>query len=346
MSAKIQPWKNEEEFISKYQELKSSRKMGEYFNCSKSTILRYAKEINFDTKSVQTYKLSQEDKREILAAYGTKITSTQLAEKYNVSRGMITKLWYDANLTGKQKTVTKYDLTGQKINHLTVLEKTDNRDTSGNIKWLCKCDCGNLTEVSSTRLVSGEAKSCGCLNKQALEKGRGSNFQDLTGQKFGELTVLERCENKEFENGVLAVQWLCQCSCGNKTKVLASNLRTGNTQSCGLCQNNSHGNIKINQILTEANIPFEKEKRFNTCKDKSYLPFDFYVDNRYLIEYDGKQHFKENGLFNYESTHKHDIIKSQWCKANNIPLIRIPYTHYDNLSLKDLILETSSFVEK
>jgi hypothetical protein len=37
------------------------------------------------------------------------------------------------------------------------------------------------------------------------------------------------------------------------------------------------------------------------------------------------------------------MIKNQWCKENNIPLIRIPYTHLKDLSIEDLILETSKF---
>jgi hypothetical protein len=67
--------------------------------------------------------------------------------------------------------------------------------------------------------------------------------------------------------------------------------------------------------------------------------------NKYLIEFDGEQHHNQNSKFDYEYTHKHDLIKSQWCKDNNIPLIRIPYTHYDNLCIEDLLLETSQFIE-
>ena len=39
-----------------------------------------------------------------------------------------------------------------------------------------------------------------------------------------------------------------------------------------------------------------------------------------------------------------DIIKTQWCKDNNIPLIRIPYWHLKELKLEDLLLETSKFI--
>jgi hypothetical protein len=69
------------------------------------------------------------------------------------------------------------------------------------------------------------------------------------------------------------------------------------------------------------------------------------VNDKYLIEYDGRQHFSdENTIFNYNETLKHDKIKNQWCKENNIPLIRIPYTHLKDLCIEDLKLETSKFI--
>ena len=209
---------------------------------------------------------------------------------------------------------------------------------------MCQCDCGKKKTISAYDLKSGKIKSCGCLSKECLALGREAN--DLTNQIFGKLTVIKRCEDKIFSSGTPVVQWLCKCDCGRYTKVLASNLTSGNTQSCGLCGVNSHGNLKIDKILTEANIPFEREKRFNSCKDKTTLPFDFYVDDKYLIEYDGNYHYDNTGLYNTENVQKHDKLKTQWCKDNNIPLIRIPYTHYDNLCLDDLLLETTKFLIK
>ena len=41
-----------------------------------------------------------------------------------------------------------------------------------------------------------------------------------------------------------------------------------------------------------------------------------------------------------------DQIKNQWCIDNNIPIIRIPYTHLSNITIKDLVLETSDFIYK
>lgn len=54
------------------------------------------------------------------------------------------------------------------------------------------------------------------------------NFIDLTGQRFGRLTVIERAENKGH-----MTRWLCLCDCGNTTISQAANLRGGKTVSCG-----------------------------------------------------------------------------------------------------------------
>lgn len=71
----------------------------------------------------------------------------------------------------------------------------------------------------------------------------------------------------------------------------------------------------------------------------------------YLIEYDGVQHFKYrkntggwNNEENFNRTVKRDSYKNHWCLENNIPLIRIPYTHLKDIELEDLILESSQYL--
>lgn len=53
------------------------------------------------------------------------------------------------------------DLTGQKYGRLTVISQ-NGMTRSGNAKWLCRCDCGNLTTVAAGALRSGTTVSCGC----------------------------------------------------------------------------------------------------------------------------------------------------------------------------------------
>ena len=49
-------WGTDEEFITRYEELKSSRKMGEYYNCDKTSVLNHAKKIGYDINSNKKYK--------------------------------------------------------------------------------------------------------------------------------------------------------------------------------------------------------------------------------------------------------------------------------------------------
>ena len=70
---------------------------------------------------------------------------------------------------------------------------------------------------------------------------------DLTGRKFGKLTVIERAENSR--NG--KSRWLCKCECGNEKTTSGETLRSGKTSSCG-CRyfesnkgrNKTHGQTK------------------------------------------------------------------------------------------------------
>ena len=55
--------------------------------------------------------------------------------------------------------------------------------------------------------------------------------------------------------------------------------------SCG--HRKSNGEEKIKYILEQNKISYIREKIFSTCKDQKELPFDFYINNKYLIEYDG-----------------------------------------------------------
>ena len=58
------------------------------------------------------------------------------------------------------------DLTGQRFGKLTVKQFLKiGKDRSA--IWLCDCDCGNTTEVSTKKLNSGNTKSCGCLQSEA-----------------------------------------------------------------------------------------------------------------------------------------------------------------------------------
>jgi hypothetical protein len=136
-----------------------------------------------------------------------------------------------ASQLGKKRIL---NLVGERYGRLTVVEKSTRIGNSGSVYWNCLCDCGNETVVSAGCLKGGGTKSCGCLGKELarkeLKKIEERNFDknDLTGKKFGKLTVVSFQE--VGKNGRL---WKCICECGNTKIYTAGYLNSGRCLSCG-----------------------------------------------------------------------------------------------------------------
>lgn len=138
---------------------------------------------------------------------------------------------------------------------------------------------------------------------------------------------------------------IVKCPKGHIYEVNFNNFKNG--YRCPIC-NQSSGEQEISRILGMFKVNFKCEYKFKDCKDKNMLPFDFYLSQyNCCIEFDGKQHFEvvnfnndeySVALNNFEIIKKHDNIKTQYCKDNNIKLIRIPYWDYKNIE-KILIKE-------
>ena len=60
------------------------------------------------------------------------------------------------------------DLIGKKFKRLTVIKRIYPNNKWEQVKWLCKCDCGNETIVHGYQLVTGNTKSCGCLQREHM----------------------------------------------------------------------------------------------------------------------------------------------------------------------------------
>lgn len=76
---------DKEDFIKNYNNLKSSRKMAELYGCSKTTILNYAKKINYNTKNNKVIKITNIPPKEIYNLYLELGSCQKVAEKYNCS---------------------------------------------------------------------------------------------------------------------------------------------------------------------------------------------------------------------------------------------------------------------
>lgn len=104
-------------------------------------------------------------------------------------------------------------------------------------------------------------------------------FIDITGQRFGKLTVIER----STPIGISPIRWKCQCDCGNTCETIAPRLKSGETQSCGclhkeqLAQRNSkHSTVQVGNrygklvIIKDLGLRKQKSRnkneRWSLCK--------------------------------------------------------------------------------
>lgn len=111
----------------------------------------------------------------------------------------------------------------------------------------------------------------------------------------------------------------------------------GNGIGCGCPEcNNSHGINRIIRWLKNKNIKLKREKVFKECINIHPLRFDIYLpEKNTCIEYDGQQHFRPISIFGGEKVFKiikkNDEIKNDYCKNNNIILIRISYKFFNSI---------------
>lgn len=127
----------------------------------------------------------------------------------------------------------------------------------------------------------------------------------------------------------------------NKTKVIITCPEHGdfyqspnghkNKNGCPWCKE-SKGEKRISTILDSWNIEFIREHRFQDCVNKIPLKFDFFIVNYNIcIEFDGRQHNDKKSKYYSEQISLNDIIKDEYCKKNNIKIIRIPYIDYNRI---------------
>lgn len=109
---------------------------------------------------------------------------------------------------------------GETYGELTVIEVYQNTFCK------CRCSCGAERDVRKCCLVTGHTTTCGNISAHRRD--------DLTGQVFGEWTVLKFVGNRKY---------LCRCSCGTEREVYAQGLKRGTSKSCG--DRNFHPKARI-----------------------------------------------------------------------------------------------------
>lgn len=254
----------------------------------------------------------------------------------------------------KRREKLKKQLIGKQIDDLLVLSLNENNFLYGEYTWNCQCKCGNIV-IKHTDVLLNDYEHYHSCNDCARKYHRVP-----IGTKIGYLELKDYIED---ENNIL-IGYQCYChKCNQSIKLdtisYRNRIRRGQElATCGCDRIQSYGELKIQNLLNINNISYIHDKAYfkdliDIKQNIGLCRFDFIIFQNnlplYIIEYDGEQHFSfRNSGWNteeeYYNTIKRDNFKNEYCLKNNIPLIRIPYTHLNDLCIEDLLLETSKFI--
>ena len=215
------------------------------------------------------------------------------------------------------------------------------------IYWNCS-DCHNIFKMTLSNRVSG--KDCPCKKSKKISQNvrkAASLRNPLTNS-----TVIEEWDYElNFKNNIFPenysdcskkiVYWKCK-NCNKSWKDSIEHKKKG--VKCPHCSI-SKGEQRIKDFLDKNNIIYKQQYSFQNCKYKNSLRFDFAIfskenELKYLIEFDGEQHFipidfagrGENfALETLKINQEKDKIKDTYCKNNEIKLIRITYKQMEEI---------------
>lgn len=238
---------------------------------------------------------------------------------------------------------------GETVNNWEIIKVYPGKRT-----WKYDIKCLTCGETIRTSITQSVFKTLGkqCNRCAIIER----NIKDRTlkiGDSIGKLTIIGDAGYKKRNDGKRRHYSWVQCDCGSAPFQAMDNcILNHNINSCGCLV--SKGEFAIRSFLEKNNINFKREYSFpDLISPYSTRPlrFDFAIftkNNLFycLIEFDGRQHFTGPDT-NYwghstdtlEMIQKKDNLKNQYCKTNNIKLIRIKYAqliHIDSILTKEL----------
>ncbi len=202
--------------------------------------------------------------------------------------------------------------------------------TKSNKKVIIICRIhGPFQQVPGGHLQGGGCPECGGSRKKTTE-------EFIIGSKKQHGDVYDY-SNVNYVNAKTHVTIICPKH-GEFMQAPDSHLHGNGCPTC----NSSKGALAVFKHLLKHQISYETEKRFDKCKYKKTLPFDFYIPKiNLLIEFDGEQHYKPVEVFGgveaFEKQQIKDVIKNKYAKENNYYLVRIRDINNIEIVLKPYI---------
>ena len=200
-----------------------------------------------------------------------------------------------------------------------------------------------INGIISIKFICNKHKELGEQHQSIYNLKRNKSCQYCNGKNlpkwYIEREIKEVNPNIEILSDYSKLTDRVKCRCKKHDIITYKTIQNVlNGYCCFRCgMENRHTSYREEEICTlldKWGYLYEREYTFDDCKDKSVLPFDFYIkDFNTCIEYDGEHHYESvYGEDTLKIVKKHDKNKDEYCRNNNIILIRIPYWEQDNIS--------------
>lgn len=208
-------------------------------------------------------------------------------------------------------------------NEKKMCEYTSN--TNERVKWICDVNpCGDhiwMCQISD-RTRKNTSGCPFCANQKACAH---NNLEVLCPHLKKEWSPDNKPMNLYTKNSSIKVLWVCLSSYNNHKWITKISHRTGNrASSCPHCKNKTEAKL-FEHLTLNYDYEIEKPKKFEWCKNKKCLPFDFCIEElKLIIELDGRQHFEQ--ISNWDSpllTQKTDKYKMKCANENGYSVIRL-----------------------
>jgi hypothetical protein len=121
--------------------------------------------------------------------------------------------------------IAKHIIPGEKFNRLTVLSEAPKLAGNPRRRVTAQCECGTIKDYAMGQIRNGYTKSCGCIKSEP-----SPCRADVTGLKFGRLTILSDAPHRE---GNANRRIVAKCECGSTGEYFLMALKSGETKSCG-----------------------------------------------------------------------------------------------------------------
>lgn len=216
---------------------------------------------------------------------------------------------------------------------------------NNNLKVLCgKCKKNTFTtSLSNYKYSYGLCESCvNNIQSEHMRLDKDELIKRIESKNNNRILNPDEYVNTNEKN--------IKILCGSCNRIFITSFSIYNQNipgKCPDCNERSYGEYLISILLDKYKINYTRQEHFNgDCRDIYPLPFDFYLpDYNMCIEFDGQGHYEP--IWSEESflrTILHDGMKNNYCRWNNIKLLRIPYWESNNM--EDILIKELNLTPK